>query len=254
MKGKKARRGTGGIPTRRAARGENRAKDYPAPIAEINRLASEVNRLASQGRFTSNKLVEFLLACSPGSSRDVVISLIQYQAKAAGMETDEWANAFIKGELSPSTPSGTFLTVRRNMPTKGSSRIRRHLEARAAFLRGKIEEQAKVREPFLQKYRSDPYDLMAERMAEDIQRTIDRMQLDLRETEYLLHPPKGRMKDRIYDLALRELESNPDLPLRTLAKKYFPNYFPDRADSAVAMLWQGMNRRRKARKKPIKSK
>jgi hypothetical protein len=67
-------------------------------------------------------------------------------------------------------------------------------------------------------------------------------QVQLEENEFLLSPPRGRGKEVVYQQAQKDREINPQLTVRQLAEKYFPNYFPGRADSAIRMMYQGLRR------------
>jgi hypothetical protein len=95
---------------------------------------------------------------------------------------------------------------------------------------------------------SDP---MAYHMYEDSQRQIGRLQYDLGKIEFLLSPPKGRPSEEIYQQARRDKLDDPELTTRQLAERYFPFYFPERADSANRMMDQGLRRaaRRSTKKK-----
>jgi hypothetical protein len=85
----------------------------------------------------------------------------------------------------------------------------------------------------------------------DLSREIGRLQRDLSKMEFLLTPPKGRPREGIYDQALIEKLAEPKLSIRHLAVRYFPRYFPERADAAIRMMAQGLRRasRRALKKK-----
>ena len=124
------------------------------------------------------------------------------------------------------------------------SRTKQLLESKATILGSQIRELQVSREAFLRSYRQDRFDNVAERLAHDTQRAIDQLTWELSEIEFILHAPRGRPPERAYDQALRELERDPKPTLRELAEKFFPHYFPDRAQIAVDMIRQGIYRRK----------
>ena len=85
----------------------------------------------------------------------------------------------------------------------------------------------------------------------DLNREIGRLRYELGKVQFLLSPPKGRPRERIYEQALREKLNDSELTTRQLAERCFPYYFPERADAAIRMMDQGLRRaaRRTAKKK-----
>lgn len=76
----------------------------------------------------------------------------------------------------------------------------------------------------------------------DAMGTQGRIAGEIVELESLLSPPKGREKELVYQQAQQDRAANPQLTVRLLAEKYFPNYFPDRTKSAIRMMDQGLRR------------
>lgn len=76
----------------------------------------------------------------------------------------------------------------------------------------------------------------------DLNREICRLQYDLTKIEFLLSPPKGRPSEEIYQQARRDKLDDPELTTGQLAERYFPRYFPERADAAIRMMDQGLRR------------
>jgi hypothetical protein len=76
----------------------------------------------------------------------------------------------------------------------------------------------------------------------DTMRAQGLLEHQIREIEFLLSIPKGREPEPIYQQAQRDREANPQLTVHQLAEKYFPHYFPGRADSATRMMDQGLRR------------
>jgi hypothetical protein len=96
---------------------------------------------------------------------------------------------------------------------------------------------------------------MEVRKYHDLNRQIGWLRYELGKVQFLLSPPKGRPRERIYDRALSEKSNNPELTTRQLAERYFPKYFPERADAAIRMMDQGLRRAtRRAAKKKVPSK
>ena len=79
----------------------------------------------------------------------------------------------------------------------------------------------------------------------DSLRELGRIAYEIREIESLLHPSRGREQETIYQKAQRDRVANPRLTVRQLAEKYIPHYFPNRADSAIRMMDEGLRRARK---------
>jgi hypothetical protein len=88
-------------------------------------------------------------------------------------------------------------------------------------------------------------------MYEDSQRQIGRLQYDLGKIEFFLSPPKGRPSEGIYQQARLDKLDHAELTTRQLAERYFPYYFPERANAAIRMMDQGLRRaaRREMKKK-----
>ncbi len=84
---------------------------------------------------------------------------------------------------------------------------------------------------------------MVVRNYHDLNREIGRLQYELRKIEFLLSPREGApIPEEIYQQAGRDKLDNPELTTRQLAERYFPHYFPDRANSAIRMMDQGLRR------------
>lgn len=81
-----------------------------------------------------------------------------------------------------------------------------------------------------------------DRAYNDSLRELGRVWHEIRETESLLHPSRGREKELIYQQAWQDRAANPRLSVRLLAERYFPHYFPNRAESAIRMMDQGLRR------------
>ena len=82
-------------------------------------------------------------------------------------------------------------------------------------------------------------------------RELEEKLMQLGELDYLLKRPPGPRRHPIYRRAFLDLQKRPKTENRTLAMKYFPNYFPDRAKYAIAMMKQGLRRERARRSKPL---
>jgi hypothetical protein len=91
---------------------------------------------------------------------------------------------------------------------------------------------------------------MVDRMYQDQQRAIAKIKVNLAEAEFMLSPPRGHPPELTYCHALQDLQANPALTVRELAKKYFPGYFPGRAKEACTMMGQGLRRARKKKQSP----
>lgn len=95
-----------------------------------------------------------------------------------------------------------------------------------------------------------PIDPITDRMDWDNEREIARVRYEIHKVDELLHPTKGRPREPIYESALRDLGANPSLTIADLARTYLPAYFPDRKDSAIEVMRQGL---RRARRKKIEN-
>jgi hypothetical protein len=89
---------------------------------------------------------------------------------------------------------------------------------------------------------SDP---MIDRMDWDNEREIAYLKYKIRKIEELLNPARGRPRESIYELAFRDQHFDPSLTVAHLAEKYLPIYFPERKDSAIGMMRQGLRRVRR---------
>ena len=159
------------------------------------------------------------------------------------------------------------MTRHRKQNNSGRKRLgswaKKALENERPFLVQRLEDLYKNRERFRRQIEKAPVytmtrpdglqvkvrdlDYVTDRLNEDNERAIDQAQYELSKIEFLLTPPSGRPREPIYDQALRDRENDPSLSIPRLAQKYFPHYFPDRAESARRMMDQGL--RRAARKK-----
>jgi hypothetical protein len=85
-------------------------------------------------------------------------------------------------------------------------------------------------------------DPIVDRMDRDNEREIGRVQYEISKLDQLLSPPRGRAREPIYEAAFQDKNANPSLTVLELAQKYLQEYFPNRKESAVEMMRQGMRR------------
>jgi hypothetical protein len=93
-------------------------------------------------------------------------------------------------------------------------------------------------------------DPMTDRMDWDNERGIARVGYEIQRIDELLSPTRGRPPEPIYECALQDQQLDRNLTVADLARKYLPGYFPDRKDSAIEMIRQGL---RRAKRKKIKN-
>jgi hypothetical protein len=90
-----------------------------------------------------------------------------------------------------------------------------------------------------------------DRMDDDLCAEMNRLRYEIEKIDRLLNPPTGRPREEVYDQALQDLLSDPTLAIPELAKRYYPNFFPDRAGAAIQMMRQGVGRARRRTRKPL---
>jgi hypothetical protein len=80
-------------------------------------------------------------------------------------------------------------------------------------------------------------------MHEDTQRQIGRRQSPSKIESLLSSSTRESTRTgEIYQQARRDKLDDPELTTRQLAERYFPFYFPERADAAIRMMDQGLRR------------
>jgi hypothetical protein len=155
-----------------------------------------------------------------------------------------------------------FRTARQRVGSKVRAQLLQMRDTLSEQLESRIKERTRllhltnnaptevIQRPDGSRIKVRSIDPMTDRIDWDNERELARLGYEIQRIDELLSPTRGRPPEPIYEYALQDQQLDPNLTITDLARKYLPCYFPDREDSAIEMMRQGL---RRAKRKKLKN-